>query len=523
MTRYIVELDLLGWVHDSDAAGDFASTAAMPNVVLRWKNITGDEMAVLYEKRAANFPDLRDIDQVRQYYSKDLRERDGAIISCDIVHLGSSSAVRLVSKFSKQGDTTTRFTAQLVVPTPQWTFALLIWSSDAGMTGFREATIFAEFANAAAKSDHPRLKPETEFAYDRYDPASRSNPSFLLSDAEQYDARFPDHPLSRVRKCLRREESKFRILQKASADLPRAGRKTGIGRLFSHAATKEGPRSSPEAPILETRRMDSSVGSPKEMIELLGTWTASDILLVATLRAAGQVIPSFAERQRSWLEVMNADFAKLADKTNDWNRRIQETKARAASIRQKLTPDTATAWLARLRHGGRWLILPGVEQRSTLSVFTSAAHVDDFLENRRIPADTVAMSLTDLFALFPELQGLNVVALEFNRCPRCSERHSSKLLSDFRGESDLLDGYVAMVATVEGMVEKNIGVSRGLADAADRLKGLQYTLWHIDPGAPAVHLEMAKIAAASGYTELVARCKQKLAKYAPEFLSLAPE
>jgi hypothetical protein len=45
-------------------------------------------------------------------------------------------------------------------------------------------------------------------------------------------------------------------------------------------------------------------------------------------------------------------------------------------------------------------------------------------------------------------------------------------------------------------------------------------LAHTDPGSPAIHLEIARIAATSGDSGLLEHSRQMLARYAPDQLTL---
>ncbi len=526
MASFIIEVDLLGWVNRADEAGAFepGPEPAVANFESAWTNVTMDGLAVGYKEYPADFPDLHDIEATCRHYEGEVRRDQGAIISCDVIKLGESAGVRLIAKYKREGSPVAGFRGQLLIPKPPWILIASIGGSPAGMTGLRESMVFAEFANAASKSDYPRLKPEVEFAFDRYDPASKSALTYLLCDDEKYDARFPDHPLSRVRKSLYRQESRFRVFEDVSGKLTKeAPRGKEANTLFGTAAEPQPAGSPPGAPVITIRRMDTMPTSPQNLVEVVGHRVAHDLLFVEVLRKAGLAIPPLVNRQQSCLDQMAADFKKTADQIDEWNRGIQETAERSKSIRRSLHADNTFAWIARLCDSGEWLTFAGIGERMTLPVFTSAAHIDDFIEAKRLKAEPVTLSLRDLFALFPTLQNWKNISLEFNRCPRCSEPRPSKSLDAFQSESDVLDGYAAMLAVEQGMVEKNLTISKNLTDTGVRLEGLQYTLWHIDPGAPAIHLEMAKIAAAAGYTELLQRCRQKLAHYAPDYLPLAPE
>ncbi len=73
-------------------------------------------------------------------------------------------------------------------------------------------------------------------------------------------------------------------------------------------------------------------------------------------------------------------------------------------------------------------------------------------------------------------------------------------LSAIHGEGELLKQYAARVATRTFLVEKNLRVAQREPDAAKRLGVLKYTAEHIDPGAAALHIEIAALTHAAGNT-----------------------
>ena len=76
-------------------------------------------------------------------------------------------------------------------------------SRDAGLhAGTREATISAELLNSSQLN---REEYDRSWTQDPYEPSYQGVARHLLrcvSDAEHYDARFPEHPLSQIRKVL---------------------------------------------------------------------------------------------------------------------------------------------------------------------------------------------------------------------------------------------------------------------------------------------------------------------------------
>ncbi|MEU3834488.1 hypothetical protein AB0E97_17785 [Streptomyces microflavus] len=65
-----------------------------------------------------------------------------------------------------------------------------IQAAERGMTGMREAVVMAE------------LGPESYFRPHPYAPEAQGGLPFHAADHAQWDAEFPDHPLTRVRRTL---------------------------------------------------------------------------------------------------------------------------------------------------------------------------------------------------------------------------------------------------------------------------------------------------------------------------------
>jgi hypothetical protein len=95
------------------------------------------------------------------------------------------------------------FTGMLFISDPN---VSLVWTAVAreiGSTGIRDAVVTAELLNAGELTIESY---ESSWAADPYDGSfngvGRSVLRFM-SDDERYDSRFPDHPLSKVRRVLR--------------------------------------------------------------------------------------------------------------------------------------------------------------------------------------------------------------------------------------------------------------------------------------------------------------------------------
>ena len=94
------------------------------------------------------------------------------------------------------------YTGMLVMTGGSFSIVWTVVAGERGMTGGREAVITAEMMKAGELTLESY---ERSWAQDPYDPAYRGVESSVLrflSDDERYDVRFPQHPLSKVRRVL---------------------------------------------------------------------------------------------------------------------------------------------------------------------------------------------------------------------------------------------------------------------------------------------------------------------------------
>jgi hypothetical protein len=81
------------------------------------------------------------------------------------------------------------------LPFRDFSFVLKAQSEEYGTTGIREAVVLDEHFRAGRD-------PEEAFA-DVYDVKLKTQPLRNISEDEKYDAKFPQHPLSRARRLMR--------------------------------------------------------------------------------------------------------------------------------------------------------------------------------------------------------------------------------------------------------------------------------------------------------------------------------
>jgi hypothetical protein len=537
MATLIIDIDCAGWTSITEAAGPAAAAPANspPGLVPNWQNVTGDEMCIKVEPLSGVFPDLNDIAGVRRHFRNLIGQRGGAIVSCDIAAVGELAAVRCVSKYRAGQGPAMAFTAAITIPLAPWVVELSIRGSEQGTTGVREAMVLQELMQTARPSERQQLANRIfpmEWKFERYEPGARGDLSFVVSDDEKYDPRFPDHPLTSVRRLLRRVERTFRVMEVNPAEPGAAPEAEGRGKFgsmvakvrdrFSQGVKDRGIGIDPPAkqPAIQLRQPEVKPMSAEDFAREIGPQGAADALIIESLRRLGQPIPSLVERQKMCRERMAAELKKTVEQSQERAREVNEIRTSTDRMCKDLATGTTYLWIPRLRSSGRWYTMPSGGEGAVLPLFTGAACIDDFIEAKQLDCEPIRVSIKDLFASFSGLRNQGVAAVDFNHCPRCSDPRPVSSFGGFRDELDLLRGYAATVNARRVLVERNYRIASRETDAAKRLATLRYTIAHIDPGAPSIHLEIAKIAAARGDSELVEQCRRTLAKYAPEHLSL---
>ena len=163
--KFQIEVDCFGWTHMLEPLPNDPSSNVTQNLPPYWQNITCDQMRVITEPRPTNFPDLADLAAVRSYFREHIGLHQSALISCDVIEVGEFQAVKLISK-RRHRHTAISYTGSLISPAAGWLIRLVLFGTEHGITGVREALVFAELANQTG------LAPE-EFGFERYEPLKR--------------------------------------------------------------------------------------------------------------------------------------------------------------------------------------------------------------------------------------------------------------------------------------------------------------------------------------------------------------
>lgn len=169
----------------------------------RWVDRPGAGEMALSESGPDGFPSLSDEKGLRRFFRQRAEHVRGGIVSVERINVKGLLGVRTILKYPQSPSGIT-YAALLIFPTAGRSFTLAIKRYEEAPTGQRDAVILDRMLESG------RVKVPTNGSNnlvgwwaDPYDPNIVSGVLKNLSDGEEYDSEFPDHPLSRVRRDVR--------------------------------------------------------------------------------------------------------------------------------------------------------------------------------------------------------------------------------------------------------------------------------------------------------------------------------
>ena len=169
--------------------------------VRAWSTAEGDGVGLFFFSLP---PDLAgpidDLASIRQQY----RRAGAAIIEVEPLRLDGCDGLRVIVKVPQSPHGMT-YVGGLTLPFRDCSWVLKAQCQERGTTGVRDAVILDR---RIADVKLPSLE---GWQRDPYEPGFRAPLQRNLSEAEEYDAEFPDHPLSRLRRLLPRLSDTLRV------------------------------------------------------------------------------------------------------------------------------------------------------------------------------------------------------------------------------------------------------------------------------------------------------------------------
>ncbi|TQK43090.1 hypothetical protein FBY35_4539 [Streptomyces sp. SLBN-118] len=157
-----------------------------------WVNDEGDVLSLHFLGLPPDLPaSLDDGPSLRAGLTRLTAQAGGGLIEASVKPLGPLPALKQILKLPLPGQPSGQaFIGSFTVPRATCSTVVKIQAPERGMTGMREAMVMAQVGHDKYFRPHP------------YAPEVQGGLPFHAADHAQWDAQFPDHPLSRVRRTL---------------------------------------------------------------------------------------------------------------------------------------------------------------------------------------------------------------------------------------------------------------------------------------------------------------------------------
>jgi hypothetical protein len=156
-----------------------------------WISDVGDVLTLHYFSIPPDLPAaLSDLDAIRRHY-REVLGGQGAIVETEAMMLDTLPALRTIMKIAQQPSGMT-YVAGYTIPFRDCSFVARVQCVESGITGARDAAV-------AIKLD---MHGSAGWRADPYLPRYRNSVLRNKSDDAEWDALFPNHPLSRARRHL---------------------------------------------------------------------------------------------------------------------------------------------------------------------------------------------------------------------------------------------------------------------------------------------------------------------------------
>ncbi|MCX5380383.1 hypothetical protein [Streptomyces sp. NBC_00091] len=158
-----------------------------------WTDERGLVLSVHFFGLAPDLPaPLSEPDRLRHGLARSVASAGAGLIEAVVGEVDTVPAVRQLVKVPRPGGHGQVFLGSWTMPRAGCSAVVKVQAAEGSMTGIREAVILA------------RTGPERYFAPHPYGPGVEGGLPYHVADREEWDAEFPDHPLTLVRAALRR-------------------------------------------------------------------------------------------------------------------------------------------------------------------------------------------------------------------------------------------------------------------------------------------------------------------------------
>jgi len=191
VSRLAITFDETGFEHQGEDNG-----------AIIWFTPKGDVLGLFHYPIPPDIhADLSNIDCVRAFYRRIVSQSGLGVIEIDTVLVDGCTAVRTLFKAAQQ-PTGRTYLGALTFPYRDFSYVLKAQCEELGMTGIRDTTVGTKLMASGDIGLDSESGMMTGWLDDPYDPSETGPMTRNKSELPEYDARFPDHPLSRARWVL---------------------------------------------------------------------------------------------------------------------------------------------------------------------------------------------------------------------------------------------------------------------------------------------------------------------------------
>jgi hypothetical protein len=180
-----------------------------------WASEFGDLVTLYYLAKPLPFRAVTEaVDSIRAESRRQAARYGGAIIEVELCVIGGIDAIREILK-APQKPTGMGYLGSLTIPLDNGAYSIFVACRETGITGMRDTAIFSRLLQSGEVKFADGAEQPANWMGDPYDASLTGSLARNRADDETFDALFPEHPLSRLRRLLRQISSSFTIANRA--------------------------------------------------------------------------------------------------------------------------------------------------------------------------------------------------------------------------------------------------------------------------------------------------------------------
>src|SRR6266852_3354115 len=156
------------------------------------------------------------IDQVRSFYRQLTSGNGVGMIEVEVMKLDGCDAIRSIFK-QPQSPSGMTYLGSITLTFRDFSYVIKVQCEERGMTGMRDAVVLDAWMKSRKLDPKDPLR---GWKGDPYDPTFKARIQRNVADDASYDAKFPDHALSRLRRVLDRIQASLRVAATVKAAPP---------------------------------------------------------------------------------------------------------------------------------------------------------------------------------------------------------------------------------------------------------------------------------------------------------------